>query len=92
MKFNIEFLNIKFLSQPIKIVEQNMILASNDNSILDVDKEWAFHFSLNINKNLVYKVTHFEITPHLIQVYVCETLYRVAVNLIVLLGQARTTH
>ena len=39
MKFNIEFLNIKFLSQPIKIVEQNMILASNDNSILDVDKE-----------------------------------------------------
>ena len=74
MKFNIEFLNIKFLSQPIKIFEQNMILASNDNSILDVDKEWAFHFSLNINKNLVYKVTHFEITPHLIQVYVCETL------------------
>ena len=39
MKFNIEFLNIKFLSQPIKIFEQNMILASNDNSILDVDKE-----------------------------------------------------
>ena len=51
----------------------------------------SFPFFLESKQKSCYKVTHFEITPHLIQVYVCETLYRVAVNLIVLLGQVRTT-